>query len=139
MLVISDLGVFSAMEILRQTWNSSLLRLHLFQNNIVPSRTTVLADLVEATFDGYAAVAINSWAVSVVSSHIATSLPTNQIFTKTSGATPNTIYGYYVTNNANSQLLWCERDPAAPFTMSVAGTQYAVQLLQTYQNLPGVP
>lgn len=139
MLVVSDLGVFSAMEILRQTWNSALLRLHLFQNNIIPARTNVLADFTEATFDGYAPVSISTWAVSVVSGHIAVSTPNNAIFTKSAGPTSNSVYGYYVTNSANTQLLWSERDPAAPFLLSVAGTQYSVQLSQNYQNLAGVP
>jgi hypothetical protein len=84
-------------------------KLHLFQNNIVPSPASLLADFTEATYDGYAAGSMplsggpyrrtdNSFAIASTFS-----------FNMTGSTTPNNIYGYYLTDFTNAQLIAAAR------------------------------
>lgn len=85
------------------------VKVHLFQNNIVPTPATILTDLVEATFDGYAASAAVTWGSVVVDpAGNAVVYGDAKTFTMTGSTTPNTVYGYYVTNSAGSTLEYLE-------------------------------
>lgn len=81
----------------------------LFQNNYIPVAGTVIGDLTEATFSGYAAQALAGGAVSGMldASGRAVAQWNAVTFTK-AGATGNTIYGYYVIDGSGN-LLWAER------------------------------
>jgi len=90
-------------------------KLHLFKNDFVPTRASVLADFTEADFDGYAAVDL-----PVASSFPAIQLdalgnltqviPGTYTFT---GDDPQTaaqsVYGYYVTDQAGAVLVGFHR------------------------------
>lgn len=117
--------------------NGSPLYLRLYQNNHTPhvADGSVPTAYTEATFDGYAPVAISSWGGLVIVSHIGAIYPTAIIFTKTVGATPNNIYGYYVTDVLSTVLYWAELDPSGPIPMIVAGSQYQIVLQQSQQSL----
>jgi len=77
----------------------------LFQNDITPTVETVLADLVEATFDGYASIETagqqpadenpEGWGQA--------NIP-EVTFNMTGAVTPNTIYGGYLLNQAGALL-----------------------------------
>lgn len=81
-------------------------KVHLYQNNINPSKITTLADFVEATFTGYLAVSWGTWGTPYVGidglAH--TTAPSIQ-FQATDAVTPNTIYGAYLTNTAGTVLV----------------------------------
>jgi hypothetical protein len=104
--------------------------LHLFQNNYTPVDTTVVGDLTEATFDGYAANALAGWSAAAldVNNKAATEAPLST-FTKTAGATTNTIYGVYCLD-VDGDLAYAERNPAGGVLINTTG--------QTYSNLPRV-
>jgi len=101
----------------------------LFKNNYTPIATTVLANLTEANFDGYARITLTGWpAASLDANNKASSALAAQFFTMTAPATtPNDIYGIYVLSPTGA-LLFAERNPAGPVTMNTDG--------QTYSYLP---
>lgn len=133
-LVVSDAGISYQLAALIAQYNADVLRIHLFQNNITPTKSNVLGDFTEATFDGYAAINIGTWSAPAVSGHVASSSPPQVTFSKTAGVTTNNIYGYYVTDAANSVLYWSERDPNGPVPMAVNGDQYRVLLQDTQES-----
>jgi hypothetical protein len=92
----------------------------LFQNNITPAHNTVYADFTEATFSGYASQSLSGASVagSLDSSGRGVVTWTALTWTK-SGATGNTIYGYWV-ENSSGVLLWCERFDS-PIVMTADG------------------
>lgn len=89
--------------------NGALLKL--FKNDVIPNVGTILADLVEADFTGYAASAAITWSVPVLGDDgLYRVIGDNKSFIAGSPLTvPNTIYGYYVTNGAGTVLLFAER------------------------------
>lgn len=94
--------------------------LRLFTNNVVPTNTTTLAGLTEATEAGYAAITLTgaSWAVAT-SGGITTASYAKQTFYFTTSVS---VFGYYVTTAGGSpELLWAERFPSAPFSFLSSG------------------
>ena len=98
--------------------------LSLYQNNYTPIGGTVLADLVEADFPGYAPIELVGWPNAALNADFkaSTQLPM-QFFTCSGSATPNNIYGVYVVS-AVGDLLYVERNPSAPIAMNTAGQLY---------------
>lgn len=118
-VVWADQGVHDAAEAIRQTAPFPTLKVHLFTNNVNPSNATVLADFTEATFAGYVAQSLTTPNPAVDAAHISTVTAVSVSFTITAGA--QNIYGWYVTNSANTRLMWSQRDAAAPVAMDAAG------------------
>jgi hypothetical protein len=110
-------------------------KLRVFTNNITPGTATLIGDFTEATFAGYAAIAMNTitWAAATLVGHIAQSTGSNVIFSNTSGASV-TVYGVYCTNASGSILYFAERDPAAPVTV-VAGGSYVYTPNQQFKSI----
>lgn len=108
---------------IRSALNGSL---KLFANNVIPDGATVLADLTEATFSGYAAVALATAdfdAVTTVSNKAQIIATAFASFAHNGGGTPNTIYGYYFVQSG--KVLFAERFDSAK-TMS--GATDAIQV-----------
>lgn len=125
-LKLTNYEIQRRLDLVKADLDTGPAKLHLFQNNVTPTEDTVLTDLTEANFSGYAAANLDYSAASGIAAHVATATPTAVVFTRAAGATSNSIYGYYVTNQAGTQLLWAERDPAAPIDMSPVGATYTV-------------
>jgi hypothetical protein len=99
---------------------------HLFQNDFTPTPDTVIADLTEATFSGYAAVVDPGWGAAFLNDDgNAQRLLNNAQFTQTAATITNTVYGYYVTDAAGTGLWWAERF-ATPVLMDAASRAIAV-------------
>src|SRR4051794_24675060 len=89
---------------------STNLRVRLFKNNYTPIATTVVGDLTEANFSGYAAVTPSFGSSATVTSKGTITDGSSRDFTHNGGATSNTVYGYYVTyESGGSTLLWAEK------------------------------
>lgn len=101
--------------------------LKLFQNNITPSDTDTAATYTEATFTGYAGLALTGATWGAAAGGIIT-YSAQQTFTST-GVVSNSIYGYYVVQTTSGILMWSERDASAPFVVSNVGD--AVKLTPT--------
>ncbi len=76
---------------------------HLYKNDYTPSIGTVIGDLIEADFDGYAASSAVTWG-AVVQSSDGTPLVIGDTKTAvaTGSTTPNTVYGYYYTDSGGN-------------------------------------
>jgi hypothetical protein len=82
------------------------LTLRLFVNQLNFSNTTALTDLTEATFTGYTAAAAQVFGTPYIAPdgnpHL--TAPSTQ-FTAGALTTPETVYGYYLTNAAGTSLV----------------------------------
>lgn len=98
--------------------------LHLYANDIIPSDSTIMADLIEVpTISGYSPITLlsSNW-TTVQAGGVTTAVYSEQTFTFTTDATA---YGYYVTDQSN-QLLWLERFSGAPFDIPDGGGTISV-------------
>lgn len=98
--------------------------MHLYVSDITPDATTTLATLsaAECTATGYAAhaIAVGDWTIETDGDDGKASLA--QIdFVMTDDGASETVYGYYVSNDAHDELLFCEKfDPAIDLPSSGA-------------------
>lgn len=90
-------------------------KVHLSQQTFTPSPARVIGDFLEATFTGYAALVAGTGAQQTFTD-AATGLRTIQILEPAGGwhwvstgtaNLPQTIYGYYVTDNGTTTLFGC--------------------------------
>lgn len=93
--------------------------LHLYSNNVTPTESDTISTYTESVAAGYSSVELTGtdWTVSSVAG-LATATFATQTFTFSGAAT---IYGYYVTDNSSTTLLWAERFTAAPVTIPLSG------------------
>ena len=101
---------------------NSQLKVKLFKNDYTPVAGTVLANLTEADFTGYAVQNVNNPATQAALdvNNRAVTFWDLVSWTK-NGATGNTIYGYWVVDNAGN-FLWVERFVSGGYAMTVDGT-----------------
>lgn len=104
-------------------------KLKLFQNNVTPSQTDTTATYTVATFTGYTTITLttSSWNAGVAGTGTGTALANKasidyaqQTFTMGTPGTTNTIYGYYITDSAETTLLGAEVF-TSPKSMNVSG------------------
>jgi hypothetical protein len=79
-------------------------KVHLFQNNIVPTQADTLATYTEATFDGYAALIFTSLAGPSRDTDGSFRIYNDAGWSQTGSTTPNTIYGFYVTDHTGALI-----------------------------------
>src|ERR1044072_2949235 len=125
-LKVPDVGEVNILDTLRGVWNSTTVRFHLYQTNYTPVDGSVLGDFTEATFSGYAAIAVSSFAAATTVSNRGSTTANPITFTRGVGETSNSIYGYYVTDSTNTKLLFAERAPAPPISMTNVGDQIVI-------------
>ncbi len=97
-------------------------KIGLFTNNFTPTPDTKLADLVEATFTGYAQVAIGTLSSPYIdpASNQEVIDGANATFIAAAGMTPTVIYGAFIVDTAGTALLGVEKF-AAPVNLTEAG------------------
>lgn len=98
--------------------------LHLYANDVTPTNTSVISDLIEVGGStGYNPITLlsNQW-TTVQSSGVTTAVYSEQTFNFTTLATA---YGYYVTNDSNN-LLWLERFTGSPFAIPSGGGSISI-------------
>lgn len=95
------------------------VKLKLFTNDKTPEEIDVLGDYTEATAAGYAEkiLASASWSHSLDAGD-ALAEYAEQDFVFTAG---ETVYGYFVTDNAGTKILWVERFTDAPYVIPAGG------------------
>lgn len=112
-LVVVDTGKRPVLGYMLDGFNGTNLRVHLFKNlGLVPDHDTVIGDMDEADFDGYVIKDLNAtWVLlaGLDAGRRATGQAVRCTWALTATpVTPNTIFGYYVTDSANSVLYWAE-------------------------------
>jgi hypothetical protein len=125
----SDIGIIDVLSALQS--RPPGYTLHLYTNNYTPVTTSVIGNFTEATFTGYAPVALSGWTSPGVTAHVA-STTANPITFVATGAYQS-IYGWYVTDGAGDYVCG-GRDPAAPVVMSATVNSYQVTLSLTAQS-----
>lgn len=114
---------FALQEIL-----SSAESLHLFQNNydVLPG-TFTLADFTEATFSGYTEQALvgSNWNFSGSTTAVA-DYNSGLTFQADSSDQDQQIYGYYITRDGGSELLYAETFPNGPYHIDMVGDSVTV-------------
>lgn len=123
---LTDYEIELAAELRRLDLVANPPLLMLFTNNITPDEDTVIGDLTEATFPGYAQAMLDYSASTTIAAHVASLTPTAIVFTRAAGAGGEDVYGYGVLDSTGTYLLWAQRDPAAPLDMSIVGATYTV-------------
>lgn len=104
------------------------LVLRLFRNDYVPVKSSLVTDMQEANFPGYAQINLNAWGpVGPDANNDALVEETSRTFGCTGSGTPNTIYGYYVVEPVSGVMLWAERSTAPPVAMDAGGKSYIVK------------
>lgn len=112
-IVVPDLGEIELLKVMLQTALAvdQVWHVHLFQNDYHPNRESVLDDFVEATFSGYEVLDLNrdQWLDPVTIGGVASTTygVTLASWVSTSGS--QVVYGYYVTDEGDSVVLWAER------------------------------
>ncbi len=106
------------------------LRLHLYSNNVVPSKSDVLGTYSEVAVGGYSNVSLTGslWTAATVSGTTTAVYPTQSFTFSTSVV----VYGLYVTNNASGQLLWAERFDPLPFSIPTSGGQIQIDPVSAF-------
>ena len=96
------------------------LKLKLFKNDLTPAVGTVIGDFTESDITGYTAggktLTGSSWTVSTDTATEGSFAEQEWTFT---GA--GSIYGYYITNNGGTAVIWAERFSDAPHTFPSGG------------------
>lgn len=99
--------------------------LKLFQNDLVVTRNTVIADFVEADFDGYASQN-PTWLAPIQNGAENVALADACTFTAGAGiAGPQTIYGYFFLNE-DGDYSWGETFEDGPVTMVLPGQELVI-------------
>lgn len=131
--VIPDEGMKRYLEVV----NGALatLQLRLFQNNITPSKTSVLADFTIANFTGYASFSPLTWGAVTVAANIASKTASAVVFSFGLGITVNTIFGWYLVDSSAGKVLAANR-LAVPKLMAVFGDTISVTLSEFMGDLP---
>jgi len=101
-------------------------KLRLFVNNIVPTSTTVIGDITECSSSGYISKNLvgSSWNVATVGGTTSASY-SEQTFDIEEQVS---VYGYYVTDNSGTEVLWVERFAEAPYSLPSSGGSIGITL-----------
>jgi hypothetical protein len=112
--------------------------LRLFVNPHVDDHTQVLGAFVEASFPGYAPIALFSvnWAAAGVGGHVASAAyGAASAFTQSAPAAPQQIYGWYITDGPPTKLYASALFTGGPIPMTNTGDQITVTPTLTDQSL----
>ena len=122
--VIPDEGEVELLEYMVNKTATGDLILKLFTNDITADGDTAYADMTESTVGDYAPITLTgaSWTVATAAG-VTTAQYAEQTFSFT---TSETVYGYYVVNNADDTLLWVHRASFAPAAIPPVGGVFTV-------------
>ena len=95
-------------------------KLRLYTNNHTPAKGDTISNYTECAIAGYSAITLTgaSWSIATVATTTTATYAT-QTFNFTGSGT---VYGYYVTDNAGSVVLWAELFTTGPFSV-VSGAE----------------
>ncbi|MCK4447173.1 MAG: hypothetical protein KAW56_08825 [Candidatus Marinimicrobia bacterium] len=118
-LLVPDVGEVLLLSYALNKVAATDVKLRLFTNDYTPVEGSVVANFTEAVAAGYAAIALAGadWTIAT-SVGVTTAEQPQKTFTFTAASTD---YGYYITNNAGTQVLWAERFSDAPHTIPSGG------------------
>lgn len=111
-LLVPNASELTLLEAMLSSFDSgSELKFKLFKNDITPSDSTNLASsFTEATFTGYSEVVLDpdEWVYATVSGK-AKATYSDETLTWVCTAAPHDVYGYFVVDNSETNVIWAER------------------------------
>ena len=118
-LLVPDVGEVLLLEYALNKTEPTEVKLKIYTNDYTPVEGSVVGDFTEATAAGYAAIELAGASWTIASSvGVTTASYAQQTETFTAASTN---YGYYITNNGGTQVLWAERFSDAPHTIPAGG------------------
>lgn len=105
----------------------------LFTNDITPDADDDIGDYDEPGSGWYARTNLSDWPASTIVADRASTTNDPQTFTHDGAGGDIDVYGYFIVDG-DGDLVGAERDPAAPVTLSVAGSAYVVTPTLTNDN-----
>ena len=129
-LVVPNEGERRLLEYLvgKSSLPSGQVILHLYKNDVdLSDESFTAASFQEADASGYSSqtLAGANWTVSTNASGVSSAVyDTSLTFNLTAA---QDIYGYYITTNNSSHILWAEEFPGAPFSLPSGGGQISVR------------
>jgi hypothetical protein len=84
-------------------------KVHLFQNDMVPTTASIIADFTEATYDGYAALSTPYGGGPYRETDGSFTIESSLSFSMTGSVTPNIIYGAYQLDSTGANLIFAKR------------------------------
>lgn len=114
MLVVCNDGSLRLLEIVRASFNLHPVRVGLYQNDLLPTLLSTVADFTPCSFPGYVSQLLN-WpdAASVDPSGHGVIEASTVTWKVTADVSPRQrVYGYFVTTGSGTDLLWAERFPS---------------------------
>jgi hypothetical protein len=119
-----DVGEILLLRYMLNNLSPDNARLHLFTNAITPGESDTLSSYTEATTPGYASISLlgPTWTFSTVSGTTTATYPI-QTFTMSTSAV---IRGYYITNNASSNLIMAESFDSGAINLPTTGGQVQI-------------
>lgn len=135
---VSNAAAIVLMNLLGTSVEIAAAVLRLFTNNKVPANLDALGDYTEATFAGYAAAAVSLGGLPAqVNANGSVILPGVGFTpaTATGVGLPETVYGCYLTDAANTKLLAAARfDSPIDFTLVNQSLDYLVGIGMVNNN-----
>lgn len=120
-LVFSNLGDTLALgNLINKTANGNL-HLHLNTNNYAPVKTSTVSNFTESTATGYSLATLTgaSWVIATDGSNNTVATYPEVTFTYTAA---ESVYGYYVTDAADTTLVYAEQFGAVANVPSGGGS-----------------
>jgi len=108
-------------------------QLRLYQNNYTPIKSSVFADFTLATFSGYTSQTL-TFGAGTVAANISTAVASAITFTRSIGATSNTIYGWFLVDSVSSKVFAANLLPT-PKAMTTNGDGITVTLTELLGDL----
>jgi len=125
-LFLCTFGLRNTLSKLTAAWEGKY-RVGLYQNDYTPHLTTVLANIVECTFSGYAGRLLTySWSAPAMVGIYARSVAHDLLWTHNGGPVENFVYGYFVVDQAGLYV-WAERFCPRPLIMSKEGQKVRIR------------
>ena len=101
------------------------LVLKLFKNDKAPAEGDVAADYTECDFEGYEAIPLTGANWNVTEGAPSSAAYAQQTFTNT-GATAQSVYGYFLVRATSGRIAYAERFTGAPFVVQNAGDEIKI-------------
>jgi hypothetical protein len=116
-------------------WATVGLYVNLFSNNITPVHNTPLSSFTACTYPGYARQAMTTWGTPAFNGTFWTMSAPILTFTDT-GAGPDNVYGYFITDFGGSQWFWAQLAPSPPIVLGTTQPSLGIIPNFAYQDIP---
>jgi hypothetical protein len=120
MFVATQLGQIELLSYALNNQTPSDMLLHLYSNNWSPNYTDTLTNYTEVSVSGYVPMVLNGgmWTIGLNDSGIVAATYPMQTFPF---STSVTAFGYYITDNAITTVIFAEMFSNPPFYLSSSG------------------